>query len=755
MKKFYLSLTLAPLLFAAQVLAAPSGGTDATQKTDGVKPAQSSSANSAQSGGFSENLGEIEVVNSTNESVSGSGFSEHFLQKNALFGALVDKKIKDIPLQINVVTNELATNLGAGGLDGVWRTIPSATVSYMGSGSVARPGTRGMYGGVIGNNYWDGFMVTATTAVPMMIFDKLEVQNGISGSLYGSQHPSGIFNYTRKRPVPAQAIVRLDWNEKSNFGTMVDVSDKNDYVGARGIFYFNDGEGFVKDSVKRSKLANLGLDFYLSDNLTLETNFTYYNFIRYGYGGRILSPQAGGVAKYKIPKAIANDTYGLSQTWSGMDLETYAISSKLKYTIRDDWYIEGGFQRFISDRHTMEAQHTLAGNDGTVVTSVGNRGTHAPRFTLDSWFLKSLGYVSTGPIEHDIGLSTYGYVYDSKTALQRLNNAMPNVTQNLNNLQRFPKTEKPMQVNLKRAIRFTTNNVTLADDIKFSDRISLLLAATHTWVNQKSFRNNAAGTDREQVGSNKDKEFTYLAGLTFRPSDDSSIYFSYSDSIQVDGLVPPNYEGGRTLVYVAPVKTKQYELGTKFTVGGADVSAALFQIERPLYYRVANAVFVKQGKQQNRGFEMTAGGKLGEYFSLYGGFMLLDPKLKNTYLSAMDGKTVVGAPKFQSNLLLDFSVPGTEKLSFMSNLHYTGKRYADDANTQSVDGYFTTDLGVRYVSKSWLGKESTIRFNANNIFDKKYYVSVRPGESDGAGTGTTDMYLGDGRNFTASFEVKF
>nr|WP_315018455.1 TonB-dependent receptor plug domain-containing protein [uncultured Campylobacter sp.] len=181
-------------------------------------------------------LDAVEVTNSAGESISDSGISERFLQKDALFGPLMDKKIKDIPLQINTVTGELAQNLGASGLENVWRTVPSATVSYMGSGSVTRPGTRGMYGGVIGNNYWDGFMVTATAAVPMMIFEKLEVQNGLSGSLYGSQHPSGIFNYTRKRPVSNQTIVRTDWSEKSNFGLMLDTLDRFEKVGYRGFF---------------------------------------------------------------------------------------------------------------------------------------------------------------------------------------------------------------------------------------------------------------------------------------------------------------------------------------------------------------------------------------------------------------------------------------------------------------------------------------------------------------------------------------
>ncbi|QKF60993.1 TonB-dependent receptor [Campylobacter curvus] len=694
----------------------------------------------------------IEIKNSTGESISDSGISEHFLQKDALFGPLMDKKVKDIPLQINTVSNELVQNLQATGLENVWRVIPSATVGYMGSGSVTRPATRGMLGGVIGNNYWDGFMVTATTAVPMMIFDKLEVQNGLSGSLYGSQHPSGIFNYTRKRPVDSQTIVRVDWSEKANFGTMLDTSDRFEKVGYRGIFYFNDGEGFVKDSVKRSKLANLALDFYLTDDLTLETNFTYYNYIRYGYGARLMSPQTNGLAKFNVPGAIANDKKGIAQTWAGMDLESYNASAKLKYNINSDWYVEGGYQHHISDRLTIEQDNTIAGKNGELVSSVGKRNNKSNRFILQSWFVKAMGHETTGSIEHDLGISTYGYIYDSKTPLSSATADTWN--QNINNMQSRPKPANfTNNTSLARALKFKTYNFTLADDVKINDKFSFLGALTYTWVTQDSFTST---NPRTMVGRYKDNALTYLAGLTYRPVENTSIYFSYSNSIQVDSLVTAD-NNTKTLVYAPPAKTKQYELGIKSSLNAIDVSAALFQIERPLYYKIGsgtNQRYNKQGKQVNRGLEATAGGKLGKYVSVYGGFMLLDPKLKNTKNGYADNKVVVGAPKFQTNLLFDFAVPNTNKLSFMTNLHYTGKRYVDDRNTQSVDGYFTTDVGVRYATKAWFGKEATLRFNVNNLFDKKYYVSVMGG-NDGDGARGADLYMGDSRNFMASFEVKF
>jgi tonB-dependent receptor domain protein len=109
-------------------------------------------------------------------------------------------------------------------------------------------------------------------------------------------------------------------------------------------------------------------------------------------------------------------------------------------------------------------------------------------------------------------------------------------------------------------------------------------------------------------------------------------------------------------------------------------------------------------------------------------------------------------------MLFDYAVPGTNKLAFTTNFHYTGKRYVDEMNTASVSGYFTTDLGVRYTTKAWIGKETSIRFNVNNVFDKKYWVSIFSGDLDGSVPSSysgASMFRGYGRTFMLSAQVKF
>ena len=101
-------------------------------------------------------------------------------------------------------------------------------------------------------------------------------------------------------------------------------------------------------------------------------------------------------------------------------------------------------------------------------------------------------------------------------------------------------------------------------------------------------------------------------------------------------------------------------------------------------------------------------------------------------------------------------MPNTNKLALSANLHYTGKRYADQRNVNAVPAYFTTDLGIRYVTKEWPGKQTTLRFNVNNVFDKKYWVGMFPPNIDGTSSGTgASLFLGQSRTFMLSAEVKF
>ncbi|MCI6989432.1 MAG: hypothetical protein MR902_07730 [Campylobacter sp.] len=67
----------------------------------------------------------------------------------------------------------------------------------------------------------------------------------------------------------------------------VDVSDKNDYMGFRGVFYISDGDKYPYNSSFKRRLVSLAADFYLKENLTLETNYSFYQHITDGKPNRL------------------------------------------------------------------------------------------------------------------------------------------------------------------------------------------------------------------------------------------------------------------------------------------------------------------------------------------------------------------------------------------------------------------------------------------------------------------------------------
>ncbi|MCV4776356.1 TonB-dependent siderophore receptor, partial [Escherichia coli] len=120
-----------------------------------------------------------------------------------------------------------------------------------------------------------------------------------------------------------------------------------------------------------------------------------------------------------------------------------------------------------------------------------------------------------------------------------------------------------------------------------------------------------------------------------------------------------------------------------------------FRLERPFAYLDTDNVYKEQGNQVNNGLELTAAGNVWQGLNIYSGVTFLDPKLKDTANASTSNKQVVGVPKVQANLLAEYSLPSIPEWVYSANVHYTGKRAANDTNTSYASSYTTWDLGTR------------------------------------------------------------
>jgi len=358
------------------------------------------------------------------------------------------------------------------------------------------------------------------------------------------------------------------------------------------------------------------------------------------------------------------------------------------------------------------------------------------------------GELFTGAVKHDVYVGTTGVTWENHGAL----NAAPTL-----NLGRAS-IDNPIQwltpAGLDRdgprykSFSNSSQSVMIGDTITFNEQWSAILSGSYSWFDIKNYSRAGAVTDTYSNGG-----FSPSVALMFKPVANVTTYVAYADSLQSGSAAPVGAANeGQVL---SPERSQQIEAGIKADLGGLDATLAIFQIERPFAFAGDDNVYRVQGDQVNKGIELGLQGELFDNFNVYGGITLMDPKLKNTGNPATSDKDVVGVPKVQANLFMEYFIDAVPGLAASANVHYTGRRAGNNINSFKVDDYTTLDLALRYERQLTKDTSATFKFAVNNVFDKNYWMSIFPASIDGGSAGRNNAFLGTPREFKLSASVKF
>ena len=152
------------------------------------------------------------------------------------------------------------------------------------------------------------------------------------------------------------------------------------------------------------------------------------------------------------------------------------------------------------------------------------------------------------------------------------------------------------------------------------------------------------------------------------------------------------------------------------------------------------------GEQRNRGLELNVAGEPWRGVRLLGGYMLLDVKLTETERGLNNGKTAPGTSRHHLTMGAEWDTPFVQGLTLTSRVIYAGKQFVDAANTQSIKGWTTVDLGARYAFEGPGMRPATLRANVRNVFNKNFWTTY-----PGAGT----LNLSEGRALMLSATINF
>ncbi|CAN2536044.1 Ferrichrome+receptor+FcuA [Methylocapsa aurea] len=632
--------------------------------------------------------------------------------KNAYVGPFGDRALVDTPLSITVVPLDLMKSQQLLSLREAFRLIPSV------QGENIRPQTRGMQAGVVQNTRIDGLNIAATTDYPLEQFERIEVLNGLSSAIYGPSNPAGTFNYILKRPTEAPLheltfsyLSQSAWLGHADLGGFLDPERR---FGYRLNLLEQNGETYVDGSQSKRQLASLAFDIHATPSTVLETNASFYNFVT----KNLPATFALGRNATIFPAAPDPSRQGYGQTFGGDDNQTAIFSGRLRHDFDQDWRLTLGLLRQSNDRASTVPTNTLTDNFGSYTTTAATT-----TFSLDTVLSNQAalnGRFFTGPVSHDLVFANNGFLWDRYRPY--VLGAVTLGSANFANPALFAARSFPDFKSRFLSVETFQQSLTVGDVIGFGEHWGAQFALSQSWISARNL--NSAGVTTSAYDTSG---VSPTASLLFKPMRNQTAYLTYSENLQ-QGDTAPNGVANAGAV-LAPFRAKQWELGYKIDLDRIDLRAALFQIERPYAYTVNN-VYGVNGKQINRGVELSASGKATDDLTVFAGLSLLDPRLYDTGSALTNDKQILGLSHVVFNILLDYQIPFAPGLAANANINFASNRPGNYANTTFVDGYTVADLGLRY-STRLLDRAVTWRLNVYNVANANYWANVTPTGQNG------------------------
>ena len=655
-------------------------------------------------------------------------------------GPLGSRSWQQTPFMVSQVDTSVMTNQLA--------TDPNDLLAYLPSTQVGqRPLTRGMAGEVVSNSRMDGLNVIDTTAYPVEMLQNVSVLNGLAGSLYGPTAPSGVFDYSLKRPTDHfvnRIIAREDgrgmWTGQLDLGGRI---GRGGWLGYRINALQGEGSGVYRGSQERRKLLSGDFDIHLDENTVLQLDASDYYFHQRGFPGSFTYGSKGNT---ELPNAPDPHLTGLAESYAGVDEHTRIYKAKFIHHFNDHWQISLGGLKEVADRYLGGINTTLTGNSGAYTSNYGQGA--ASRFTVTSNSLYLNGDFDTGSVHHELNIGTNGF-----SELQYAGHTPGSVTLGSASLQdpaSFPQQswgEDFGHGHGPLAARNAEQSLVLGDTVHFNEQWALLGVVSSSWLRTQNYARSGALTNSYQVHHAISPTLTAI----YTPDSLDTLYFSWARSIQPGDIAPASAVNANQVM--APYRSRQYELGYKRTLGQTQLGAALFHIERAYSFAGEDNIYQTQGTQRNNGIELSANGQISSRLSILGGASWIDARLQGTSSPLNDNRRVVGVPQAQAGVLLDYllPVPGEDLWAVSLGGQYRSRVAATNSNNSYASAYVAMNLGARWQTRA-KGHPLIVRLQLENLTDRRYWAGLYTGSNNGSAASYTGV-LGTPRTFSASVEL--
>lgn len=638
---------------------------------------------------------EIEIL------VTGERESDYSVP-DASVGTRTDTPLGDIPQSIKVIPQQVLEDQNVQRVTEALRNVP-------GVGIVSPPEFVSeeffLIRGFGSTTTIDGLRDTTadTTGSGLANIARIEVLKGPAGALFGQGAAGGTVNIVTKRP-QSNPFYEIEGTIGS-FDTYEGALDFTGPLNAdQTLLYRLTGTasqlGSFTDSPNSERyFISPVLTWLIGKDTRLSLQTEYIS---------AKSPDAFGLPAigtiFSNPNGeIPRDRYIGEPSFDKNDRQVFRVGYDLEHRFSDNWQLRNAFRAsFQQFEENVISGVELLEDNRTLVREAGFSEATRDVYLLDT---NAVGNFQTGSVAHqllfgfDLSTDFFDLPRSGSAAIEPLDLFNPVYgQQTIGEI-----TEDPDFNN-----QINRLGIYLQDQITLLPQLKILLGGRFDLISQES--ESDGDTSFQQ-----DEAFSPRVGLVYQPSQNVSLYGSYSRSFEQ--VIGTTFD--RQLFQ--PERGTQYEVGVKtdWLDGRLSTTLALYEITR------SNVLTddpdnpgstIQTGEQRSRGVELDIAGEILPGWKIFGGYAYTDAKLTEDETFEV-GSRLTNTPENAFSLWTTYEIQegDLEGLGFGLGFYYVGQRQGDLDNSFTLPDYFRTDAALYYRRNNFRAA-----LNFKNLFDVNY-----------------------------------
>ena len=540
--------------------------------------------------------------------------------------------------------------------------------------------------------------------------EQVEILRGPNALLFGRGGTGGALNRVTKKAVLGDTFGAVDFGV-DDFGANDIALDYNTSSGADSAFRLmihSDALENHRDFYDGDRLGiNPTMKIKVSDRTTIDLSYEHADHERYIDRG---IPTENGEPVERFSKITFGDSKGDNLTTLEADIFRAIVSTNFSDTTKANLTIvssefEKMYQNYYASGYSAGA---------SVVTVDGYNDPTERENTIISGNL--INELEIGSTTHTllfgaemIDTTNKNKRYDTYWATTKSDKETFNITRPMNFLVNSVgvTTNNDFTEDLNRQTQsdIEVTSIFFQDQIDVSDKLKLLIGGRHDSfdITVKDIKNGSAQ-------SREDKEFSPRAGIIFKPRENVSLYYSYSES-----FLPRSGEQFKSLsassAALDPDVFESSEIGAKVEItDDLGFTIAYFDSEQVRAVRDSDSGETSEivGLQVD-GLELEVKGNINDKMSLVFGY------------SSLDGKTSKGGepreiPDHTLSLFATYEV--SDKFGWALGVTQQGEsNIGNDKPGLVLPEYTRVDLGAYYQ----LSDDLSVQMNLENLTDELYF----------------------------------